>query len=166
PATYLGTHCRKDGACFPVEVQIGPIESGGERRLLALARDISERVRLEERLRQSQKLEAMGTLAGGIAHDFNNILAPILGFTELVLDKLPRDSQEHADLRLVMEAAQRARDIVSQILIFSRTSEGAFGPVDLRYHLSEAIKFLRSTLPKSVVIRDAIAPEPAYVHGD
>jgi CheY-like chemotaxis protein len=108
----------------------------------------------------------MGTLAGGIAHDFNNILAPILGFSELVLEQLPPDSQEHADLRVVHEAAQRGRDIVSQILIFSRKSEGHHEEFDLREHIGEAVRFLRSTLPKTIVIKESITPEPVFVHGD
>lgn len=166
PVTYIGAHCRKDGTCFPVEVQTGFIESGGERKLLSLVRDISERVLLEERLKQSQKLEAMGALAGGIAHDFNNILSPILGFTELVMEKLPKDGQEHSDLQVVYDAAKRARDIVSQILVFSRQSEGNYQDFDPRVNLAETAKFLRSTLPKTITIEETITDEPVQVLGD
>ena len=166
PVTYLGAHCRKDGTCFPVEVQLGQIESGREPMLLALVRDITERVLLEERLKQSQKLEAMGALAGGIAHDFNNILAPIMGFTELVKEKLPAGSQEHADLQVVLDAATRARDIVSQILVFSRQSEGKRELFDLRGHMREAANFVRSTIPKTIAIVEKFAEQPVYAMGD
>ena len=166
PATYLGEHLRKDGTRFPAEVRVGNIESGNQRMFLAVSRDITDRKRLEEQLLQSQKMEAIGTLAGGIAHDFNNLLFPIIGFTELTLEKLPPDSTEYADLKLVLGAAFRAKDIVSQVLLFSRKSEGAHQYFDLRPLVAESLKLLQTTLPNNVSIRQEIAPELPIVWGD
>ena len=149
-----------------MEVRIGNIESGGQRLYLAVSRDITERKRLEDQLLQSQKMEAIGTLAGGIAHDFNNLLFPIIGFTELTMEKLPPESREHADLKLVLGAALRARDIISQVLLFSRKSGGPHEYFNLKALLEESISFLETSLPESIIIDRRISADSAIVHGD
>ncbi|MCZ6474329.1 MAG: PAS domain S-box protein [SAR324 cluster bacterium] len=166
PHTYNGSHRQKDGTTIPVEVRTGVIDSGGQQLMLALARDISQRKLLEQQLLQSQKMEAIGTLAGGIAHDFNNILAPIIGYTELTLEKLDPGSSEHSDLSVVRDSAHRAKEIVSQILQFSRKSEDAKDFFDLRPHVIESVKFLRSTLPKSIDIQERISADPLIIFGN
>jgi signal transduction histidine kinase/ActR/RegA family two-component response regulator len=128
------------------------------------SRDITERKRAEEemakletRLRQAQKLEAIGTLAGGIAHDFNNILTPIMGYTEMALGELPESSPMRYDLNQVLAAACRAKDLVKQILTFSRLNQDQFmRPVDISLVVKEALKLLRSSLPTTIEIRQNI----------
>ena len=110
-----------------------------------------------EELRQSQKMEALGTLAGGIAHDFNNILAPILGYSELLLGNAKFPSEEHAYLSTIFKNAERAKDLVSQILLFSRRGQTEKKVSDLRPIVRDVLWFARSTLPKTVFIKDEIS---------
>jgi len=98
--------------------------------ILNFVRDITQQKRLESRLQIAQRMEAIGTLAGGLAHDFNNILSPIIGYTELALDEIDQDSITSKNLNQVYKAAHRARDLVQQILAFSRQSEKELKKVD------------------------------------
>jgi PAS domain S-box-containing protein len=144
-----------------------PVIIGDVTLLGAVSLDITERrlaeadkERLESRLRQAQKLEAVGTLAGGISHDFNNILSPIIGFTELALTGVPKNSPMAVNLGQVLKAAYRARDLVRQILSISRNSpEQQRIPVDFDALIKEALKFLRATLPTTIEIRQSIEKE-------
>ncbi len=110
----------------------------------------------EEQLRQSQKMEALGTLSGGIAHDFNNILYPIFIYANLLLEKFDADSEEYTDLKEITSAAQRAKDLVSQVLMFSRHSENVKHVCDLVPVVDEAMKLLRSALPANITIEEKI----------
>lgn len=113
--------------------------------------DITELRRLEEQLRQAQKMEALGTLTGGIAHDFNNILAGIIGFTEMALDDdLPAGSPVRHHLELVLKAGFRGRDLIKQLLTFSRKTEYETGPLPLTPLLEETVKLLRASIPTTI----------------
>jgi signal transduction histidine kinase/ligand-binding sensor domain-containing protein/CheY-like chemotaxis protein len=114
----------------------------------------------EQRLRQAQKMEAIGTLAGGIAHDFNNILGVVLGYTELMLDEIPKETSLYRNAEQIRTAAQRAADLVKQILAFSRKSKGKQKPTKLAAVINEALKLLRSTLPATIEIRQDIRVGP------
>ncbi|MBX3178299.1 MAG: response regulator [Candidatus Hydrogenedentes bacterium] len=126
----------------------GEIES-----YIAVSRDISLQLRLEDQLRQSQKMEAIGTLAAGIAHDFNNLLAAISGFTELALEDLPPGTEVSANLREVAGASERARELVRQILAFGRQSEFKIRTIHLNDAIEDVIRLLRRTIPPTVEIR-------------
>jgi two-component system cell cycle sensor histidine kinase/response regulator CckA len=130
-----------------------------------------ERKRLEEQLRRVQKLEALGTLAGGIAHDFNNILAGIIGFTEMVLDDIDPDSPEHRRLGLVLKGANRGRDLVKQILAFSRKTKQEHKSLTLSHTVEEGLTLLRPAIPSTIEIRststvtdDQIFADPSQIH--
>lgn len=139
----------------------------------SLGRDITkeklaleEKTRLEKQLRQSQKLEAIGTLAGGIAHDFNNILGIIMGFTELSLDDTGEDSLVHRNLKQIYYAATRAKDLVQQILTFSRQIDDKKVPMRISGVIKDVLKLLRATLPATIEIRQKIAEDDGMVLTD
>jgi|GEM_PF-6937816 len=125
-----------------------------------------ERDRLQAQLRQGQKMEALGTLAGGIAHDFNNILGTMIGCTELALDTLPERSPGRRDLEQVLAAGSRAKDLVKQILSFSRRTERQPGPVRVDILVKETAKLLRSSLPATIEIRRRIEVSEVVVLSD
>ena len=144
-----------------------------------IVRDVTERRHSEEeqivlkaQLQQAQKMEAIGTLAGGIAHDFNNILTAIRGFTEIVLNyELPEEAPARYSLGQVLIASDRARDLVQQILTFSRIKEHEVLPVNISPIIKEALKLLRATLPATIDIRqeimamaDSVLCDPTLIH--
>ena len=162
---------RKNGEPFPLEIAVEEVPDSWsmlERRrvFIASVRDITERKELADQLQQSQKMQAIGTLAGGIAHDFNNILSVILGYTSLVLDDKADDDGARENLEMVMQAGRRARDLVEQILTFSRRSDRAKESVALKPTVEEVLKLLRSTLPATIEIRQSLAETPGLVMAD
>ncbi len=148
----------KTGRYIPVDISANYFEIDGKAYKCAVARDISERKRLESRLQQVQKMEAIGTLAGGIAHDFNNILSPIIGFTELLREDLPKNSLEQDSVTEILQAALRAKDLVKQILTFSRQNDQELKPVKVQSILKEGLKLLRSSIPRTIDIQTDIDP--------
>ncbi len=128
----------------------------------------SEQVRnkLESQLRQSQKMEAIGTLAGGIAHDFNNILGAIMGYTELALMENREGRTSPADLEEVFKAAVRARDLVQQILSFSRKGDVHFKPLSLNNEVKQASRILERAIPKMIDIRLRLQEGLHLIQGD
>lgn len=170
----------KDGRCIPTEYSISIIRdaAGKPDFLISVGRDVSDRKKaeaekaeLENQLLQSNKIEAIGTLAGGIAHDFNNILASILGYTEIAKYKIPEDSGAHKDLEQVLTATQRAKELVKQILAFSRKSTQERTPVSLSLITREVLTLLRATIPTTITItqhielgEDTILAHPTQIH--
>jgi len=159
---------RKNGTLYYEEASISPIrdKAGNIVSYVAVKKDITKEVELEEQLLRSQKLEAIGTLAGGIAHDFNNILSAIIGFSEVVKEEVPRKSPTFAHIIEVLRAGERARDLVKQILTFSRQVETTRAPVKVQLIARETIKLLRSSIPKNIAIIDRINPKASPVEGD
>jgi PAS domain S-box-containing protein len=119
----------------------------------ALKRQMEEHARLQAQLVHAQKMQALGTLAGGIAHEFNNILGVMLGFTELSQYEVPSDSKAHQYLQDVQKAGKRARDLVQQILMFSRQTPTMRTPVQFHLLVQEALRFLQVSLPSTIELR-------------
>jgi len=131
-----------------------------------IIRDITKKKQLENQLEQALKMEAIGTLAGGIAHDFNNILGAIFGFTELALDEAPDNDRLKRSLKRILDAATRARDLVQQILTFSRQNKQQQKPVRFNSIIQEALKLLRSSLPSTIEIKQVIAEDSGIIMAD
>ncbi len=141
------------------------------------SRDVTERLRAEEahreleaQLRQAQRLETLGTLAGGIAHDFNNVLQAVMGCTELARAKVGEDSPARRYLDRTLEVSRRGRDVVEQILQFSRRGPQQLRPIELREVLEEVVRLLRATFPATIEIRErledsgAVVADPSQLH--
>jgi len=143
---------------------IVPIQDNGKIEYLTVVsaditqrkRDERNKTRLEQKLVQAQKSEAIGNLAGGIAHDFNNILFPIIGMGELLLDDLPENSLDHENLMEIVTAGKRGSELVKQILTFSRQSEHKMVPTRLQKIIKEVVKLSRSTIPSYIDLSDDI----------
>jgi PAS domain S-box-containing protein len=155
---YLSEQKRKDGSIVQIEASHVALQNpdGSIAGSVSAARDITDRKRSEEQLRQSQKMEAIGTLAGGIAHDFNNILAVIMGYTELSKDLAAGNSVLEKNLLQVLKSVERAKALVRQILAFSRKSKGEVKPLHMHVVIAEALKLLRASLPSTISMRSDI----------
>lgn len=147
-------------------------------RLASFSKDITAqrkeemgRQALERQLRQAQKMESIGTLAGGIAHDFNNILFPIMGYTQMVMKYLPDEKELKGYLEEILKSTERARDLVDQILTFSRQTEEELKPLRIQPIIKEALKLLRSSLPTTIEIQreidqncGSVLADPTQIH--
>jgi PAS domain S-box-containing protein len=142
-------------------------------RMLGTIQDITlrkqaeaEKINLEKLVRRNQKLETIGTLAGGIAHDFNNILTPILGYTDMAVLELEESDPLRHNLNIVLEGAYRAKDLIEQMLLFSKQIEKERIPLSLQLIVKEALKLLRSSIPATVEIVQKIDPRCEKILAD
>ncbi|MEW6532731.1 MAG: PAS domain S-box protein [Thermodesulfobacteriota bacterium] len=149
---YEATGIRRDGKSFPVDVWGTAIDYEGRLGSLAFLIDVTEAKSLRSQLIQSQKMEAIGTLAGGIAHDFNNILQVILGYSDMLrLDKRSPETRR-ADVKKIGDAARHGADLVRRLLTFSRRMEPSLRPVDLNARIQQVEQLLSRTIPRTIQI--------------
>ncbi len=162
------TNKSKDGTFYTLESSISPImdNSGKIIYFICILRDITGELELENRVAQSQKMEAIGFLAGGIAHDFNNLLFPIIGRSEMLLEDLPAGSLNFRNAEEIITAARRAGDLVNQILSFSRQSDHMKTPVMIQQIVKEVIRLTRATIPSNIEIEHEIQDDCAPVMAD
>lgn len=167
------THATKNGRMISCETSGEVIDYNGRPAILAAMRDVSGRIkaeldkdRLQAQLQQAQKMEAIGTLAGGIAHDFNNLLGVIVGNNELAMDDIPDWSPARDNLEEIYNACLRARDLVKQILTFSRQTSQRMGPIEIGPLIKESLKLLRSSFPTTIEIRQNISCQSDTVNAD
>lgn len=157
---------RKDGTEFPIEVSLSPLQTENEMLISSGIRDITERVALEERLRQSQKMEAVGRLAGGIAHDFNNLLTVILGYTQILADAVPKGSQLADSTAQIRSAADRAAGITRQLLAFSRKQVLSPRVINLNDVVLNLDSLLRRLIGEDIEVFTAPASDLGSVKAD
>ncbi len=157
---------KRDGSGVWVALSARRVMEEGKTFYEGLMEDITERKQMQAQLQQSQKMEAVGTLAGGIAHDFNNILAIILGNAELASADVPDSNPASESLKEIRRASIRAKDMVHQLLAFSRKSDEESKPIDMAPIIKESMKMLRSAIPTSVEFKQHISDEQCSIMGD
>jgi two-component system, cell cycle sensor histidine kinase and response regulator CckA len=146
---------------------VGPVREHGQVTCLSiLTREITDQKRAEQRLRESHKIETLGTLAGGIAHDINNMLTPILAYCDLATRQLPADHAVQLHLQQICAASQRASELVRRILLFSRRQEPSTTTFDLRDIVRDHTAFIRASLPATIELVIDVPDEPSYVVAD
>ena len=164
---------KKSGVVFPAEHSIVELTSdqGEPAGWLTIVRDLTEQREIDMRLRQAQKMEAIGNLAAGIAHDFNNILFPIVGMSELLLEDLSPGSIEYENAKTILKAGKRGRELVKQILAFSRQADNKMVPTRIQQILKDVLKLIRSTIPADIELSQKIQndcgpvmAEPTQIH--
>ncbi len=180
PNEHEWTYIHKGGSRIPVLLAVTALfnAEGEITGFLGIASDITARKyeedirkQLEEKLIQAQKMEAIGTLAGGIAHDFNNILSGIMGYSEISLKAVQDRPKVHQNIEQVLKAAERAKDLVQQILAFSRKAAQEKKPIALAAITGEVVRFMRASLPTTIEITsqiedtaDVILADPTQMH--
>ena len=168
--TWVGrfTNRRKDGTLYIEEATISPVKeaSGKIVNFVAVKRDVTEYLSLTRQLFQSQKLEAMGTLAGGIAHDFNNILQVCLGYSQLLAEDKTLPAQFKDDARNIYEASKRGADLVHRLLTFSKKREYKPQTLNLNQRINEIQKMLIRTIPKNIKIQLILDQDLGSINAD
>ncbi|MEO6195653.1 MAG: PAS domain S-box protein [Thermoanaerobaculia bacterium] len=157
---------RRDGSTFPLDLAVSEVRHGSEVFFLGTLRDLTDRVRLEDEFRQSQKMEAIGRLAGGVAHDFNTLLGTIRGYSEMLLGALPRDGRLRQPVELIHRAALRGAQLTRQLLLFSRRQEVQAQAVDLTELLADVAVMLDRLIGEDIRLTREIEPQLGRVWGN
>ena len=159
------TNRMKDNTLREFETKISPVQNGSGDivSFVSVNRDVTQEKVLETQLQLAHRMQSIGTLAGGIAHDFNNILSAIIGYTELTVDYLEKGSLPYNNLQEVLEAGERAKDLINQILAFSRQSEQDLKPLQLKLIVKEVLKLIRATLPSTIEIHQDLQSDAAIL---
>ncbi len=166
PLTYEFAAKHRDGSLFKIENSVSEFAIGGKKFFIAVMRDVQERKRLEESLRQAQKMEAVGRLAGGIAHDFNNLLNGILGFTRLAIQKVGDEQPVRHYLDAIFTSAERGAALVSKMLAFGKPKAPSRQLVSLRQILSESVFLVRGMIPATIEIVEDFPEELMLLEAD
>jgi len=164
----------KSSDLIDVDIHTTPLyENRNYRGSLVVARNISERKKIEENQKniekqkhQSQKLETLGTLAGGIGHDFNNILTPIIGYTEIIQQNIMKENPNYKYINEILKGCLRAKDLISQMLSFSRDTEQRKQPLNIIPIVKEALKLLRPSIPRTIKIERKLPDSPPLISAD
>jgi len=157
---------RRDGSTFPLDLAVSEVRHGSEVFFLGTLRDLTDRVRLEDEFRQSQKMEAIGRLAGGVAHDFNTLLGTIRGYSEMLLGVLPRDGTLRQPVEQIHRAALRGAQLTRQLLLFSRRQEVQAQVVDLTELLADVAVMLERLIGEDIRLTREIEPQLGRVWGN
>ncbi|HWP43006.1 MAG TPA: ATP-binding protein, partial [Blastocatellia bacterium] len=157
---------RKDGSTFPAYMISTAIKNSKVEGIVGVSVDITERKQLEQQLRQAQKMEAIGRLAGGVAHDFNNLLTAILGFSQLLLQRVGDDEISRREVEEVIKAGQRAAALTGQLLAFSRRQVMQVRALDMNCVVADLEKMLRRLIGEDIELRTSLAPNLARVNAD
>ncbi|PCI56079.1 MAG: hypothetical protein COB36_04630 [Alphaproteobacteria bacterium] len=161
---------RSDNSVIYADISFTELPDGG---VIGTIQDVSDQQKaedekkvLEEQFYQAQKMEAIGRLAGGIAHDFNNILAAMNGYTEFLIEDLENMPEQQAFARNILQAGLQARNLVDQMLAFSRRGDSTLEPLDIVESVSEAVSMLRATLSKTIELRDNFQISDVWITGN
>ena len=163
---HIWKHLTKDGREIDVEVTAQRIEWKGRLSCIALIHDVTEQVKLQHKLEQTQKLDSLGLLAGGVAHDFNNLLTAIIGHASLVAEDLPEGSAAHGSMHLLQETAHRAADLCRQMLAYSGRGRFAVRTIELSGFVRDTAELLKSTVPKNIALQLDLAADLPPIEGD
>ena len=154
----------REGGIHYSEIIVYPLVTPGHEGAVLRIDETTDRVEMEQRLRQSQKMDAIGQLAGGVAHDFNNMLSGILGATDLLRIKSGPENQNL--IKIILESSTRAGELIQKLLAFSRKEKIAFVPVNINSILVDSIEILKRTLDKRIIIESLIEAEAVTILGD
>ena len=163
PSTYSFRVRLKSQRSKWIQVNAVIINWEGNPATLCVIRDVNRLRKLEFRLHESRKLEAIGTLAGGLAHEFNNLLFPIIGYAEMMLDDIPEEAPLYDGLMQILTSAKRGRDIVQQFQAFSRESDMEIEILDIKPLILDVVQFIKSSLPPVIELYHDINGDYGFV---